>query len=277
MNFLNLGCGYRFHQSWTNVDLTSTGEGIIAHNLLHRLPFSEATFECVYHSHVLEHLPKSAAQSFLQECYRVLSPSGVLRVVVPDLEELARTYLSTLEQTVNGAQGRNAVYEWMMLELLDQHVRNSSGGEMARYLSQRPLPGKEFILKRGGSEVENLFKEAHTETNLPSGVWQHPFLKRLRCFHRYPIYVREIFYKFLLGKDYRALRIGRFRISGEVHQWMYDRYSLTALLKQCGFREIVQRSATESYLSNWNSFHLDTGPDGKVYKPNSLYMEAKKP
>jgi 2-hydroxychromene-2-carboxylate isomerase len=40
----------------------------------------------VYHSHVLEHLPKDAAPRFVGECYRVLAEGGILRVVVPDLD-----------------------------------------------------------------------------------------------------------------------------------------------------------------------------------------------
>jgi hypothetical protein len=35
--------------------------------------------------------------------------------------------------------------------------------------------------------------------------------------------------------------------------------------------------ADESYITNWTSFNLDTEPDGSIYKPDSLYMEAVKP
>ncbi len=53
------------------------------------IPFPDRSFDVVYHSHVLEHLSKSEASKFLKECSRVLRPQGVLRVVVPDLEEIA--------------------------------------------------------------------------------------------------------------------------------------------------------------------------------------------
>jgi hypothetical protein len=58
---------------------------------------------------------------------------------------------------------------------------------------------------------------------------------------------------------------------------MYDRYSLSKLLTQCGFHQIVQRSPTDSYIPNWSQFCLDTELDGSVYKPDSLFMEAIKP
>ncbi|OKH17249.1 hypothetical protein [[Limnothrix rosea] IAM M-220] len=91
-------------------------------------------------------------------------------------------------------------------------------------------------------------------------------------------YGKELLIWLLLNKqDYIALKIGRFRQSGEVHQWMYDRYSLERLLEECGFVEVKQCAAHESRISNWTSFNLDTEPDGAIYKPDSLYMEATKP
>jgi len=39
---------------------------------------------------------------------------------------------------------------------------------------------------------------------------------------------------------------------------------------------ITQRLSAESYIPDWASFNLDTEPDGTVYKPDSLYIEAIK-
>ena len=58
---------------------------------------------------------------------------------------------------------------------------------------------------------------------------------------------------------------------------MYDRYSLSILLKNCGLAEITKRNAYESFIDEWTKFYLDTEPDGSVYKPDSLYIEAVKP
>ena len=94
---------------------------------------------------------------------------------------------------------------------------------------------------------------------------------------RFPKTARERIIRILLGNDYETLKIGRFRLSGEVHQWMYDRYSLHELLSSIGFTGIVQRSASESYIPRWSKYNLDTEADGTVYKPDSIYMEAIKP
>ena len=82
----------------------------------------------------------------------------------------------------------------------------------------------------------------------------------------------------LLGAEgRRALAIGRFRLSGEVHQWMYDRYSLARLLKDAGFHETHACDAATSRIPDWGRFNLDTLPDGQVIKPDLFFMEAVKP
>lgn len=279
MNFLNLGCGRRYHPDWTNVNFTVTGKGVIARDLTQGISFPDDSFDAVYHSHLLEHFPKATAGSFLRECCRVLRPQGILRVVVPDLEQIARTYLTALEQASSSSQLWSANYEWILLEMYDQAVRNSSGGEMAAYLDREDLPNQEFILKRCGVEAKNLIEASKRQEHQLSpleGKFKR-LLKQIYRFVRYQNYRRDILLKLLLGQEYTTLQLGRFRQSGEVHQWMYDRYSLSMLLEECGFANIVQRRANESYIPDWTSFNLDTEIDGTVYKPDSLYMEAIKP
>jgi len=89
-------------------------------NLAKGIPFAEQSFDVVYHSHLLEHLPREAAPDFLRECRRVLKPGGILRVVVPDLEELARTYIDV----VNRLPDRATMPEHAaaVVEMFDQMV-----------------------------------------------------------------------------------------------------------------------------------------------------------
>jgi predicted SAM-dependent methyltransferase len=280
MNYLNLGCGCRFHPEWTNIDFTSTGKGVIAHNLTQGILFPDVSFDVIYHSHLLEHFPKTAAESFLKECWRVLRPQGVLRLAVPDLEQIARTYLLALEQARLGSQEWAANYEWIVLEMYDQTVRNYSGGDMAAYLSKEHIPNKEFVLKRCGTEAKNLIEAGHLQRQNPQPVPEAQpkrLLKQIYRFCRYSGYRQELLLKILLGQEYSALEIGRFRKNGEVHQWMYDCYSLSVLLEKCSFQDIIQRTAAESYIPGWVNFNLDTELDGTAYKPDSIYIEAIKP
>lgn len=280
-NYLNLGCGRRFHNAWTNIDFTSTDESIIVHNLVQGIPFPDASFDVVYHSHVLEHFTKSSADFFLKECYRVLSPQGVIRVVVPDLEQIAITYLLALEKARSGSPEWVDNYEWILLEMYDQTIRSKSGGEMGKYLSKELISNREFVIQRIGAEGKNFILSAEQRRNnkqdkplSESEIKQ--FFKKLYRFLRYPTYRWETLLKLLLGKEYIALEIGRFRQGGEVHQWMYDNYSLKTLLDKCGFQNIIQQTASASYIPNWTSFNLDTEVDGSVYKPDSIFMEAIK-
>jgi hypothetical protein len=57
---------------------------------------------------------------------------------------------------------------------------------------------------------------------------------------------------------------------------MYDQYSLTRLLRRVGFADPKRFDASESQIPGWVAYNLDTEPDGAVYKPDSLYMEAVK-
>ncbi|WP_421998997.1 class I SAM-dependent methyltransferase [Reyranella sp.] len=62
-------------------------------NAARRIPQAAGSVEAIYASHMLEHLDRREARSFLAECRRVLIPGGVLRVVLPDLRDAAFNYL----------------------------------------------------------------------------------------------------------------------------------------------------------------------------------------
>lgn len=104
-------------------------------------------------------------------------------------------------------------------------------------------------------------------------------LRRLHCrLVTIPAAIRHRLLVRWLGQDWqRALSIGRFRLAGEVHQWMYDRYSLARLLDAAGFVEPAVRDATTSAIPNWCTYNLDTTPEGVVIKPDLFFMEAVKP
>lgn len=282
IDYLNLGCGRRYHPDWTNLDFKSTGEGVIAHNLNQNIPFPDESFDVVYNSHLLEHFSRSNAEFFLKECYRVLRPQGVLRVIIPDLEQIARTYLTALEKADAGFEEWHYNYEWILLEMYDQTVRNHSGGDMAAYLSRESIPNEEFIIDRLGTEAKNLIEAGKRRRQKPESTQATENIpkriaKELYRFLLYPNHRRELILKQLLGSEYEALQIGRFRQGGEVHQWMYDRYSLSVLLNKIGLEQVKKCSAKESYVPNWISWNLDTEADGSIYKPDSLYMEGIKP
>jgi predicted SAM-dependent methyltransferase len=248
--WLNLGCGACFHPDWVNVDFAPRDHNVIRHDLRRPLPFADANFEVVYHSHVLEHFSRAFAPVFLKECHRVLKPGGIVRVVVPDLETMIRLYLQNLEAALAGDKDAAQRYEWMIVELLDQMVRETNGGEVAKFWAQKPLPAKEFVIQRAGHEVVR-FLDAQSSSNKPEKTSRRA--------------------------SPSAAQIANFREAGEIHKWMYDRYSLRVLLEKTGFTDCQTCVANESRIPNFNSYLLDLNQDGSVRKPDSFFMEATKP
>lgn len=269
--YINLGCGSTFNESWVNIDFTSTGKDVIAHNLTQGIPFNDNSFKAVYHSHVLEHFTKSDAEKFISECHRILNLGGVLRVAIPDLEVIARNYIKYLEASLNNDSSAIEKYNWTMLEMYDQTIRQKEGGEMIDYILDISRNNDAFLIERNGSETKKLIENLRNFKNISATE------KKSGKFSLYNLKsrIKNKLIRTLLKDDFKALQIGKFRLSGEIHQWMYDRYSLSVLLKKNGFSNVKVVSATESKIPDWNSFNLDV-INGLVRKPDSLFMEGQK-
>lgn len=271
MKMLNVGCGTRFHKDWTNIDMVSTAEGVIAVNLLKGIPFDTDTFDLVYHSHVLEHFTREDGAHFVSECVRVLKPGGVLRISTPDLENIAREYIANLEASVSGDKEANERYEWNLLEMYDQTVRNKSQGKMGEVLKSKDLPGEEYIKARVGYEGVLLRNGIASGGNAVQPV-KKSVLKKLLG----PTVWKNQLLKLVLGKEgFDTYELGKFRKGGEIHLMMYDRYSLDKLLKKLGMKDIKVVNAAQSRVDDWGKYDLDR-QDGSDYKPFSLIMEATK-
>lgn len=247
---LNVGCGERIHPDWVNIDLQATRAGVIAHDISVSLPQETNSCDAVYHSAVLEHIRPRDVSRFMSECHRVLKPGGVIRVGVPDLEQITKLYLQKLQDALKGVPGAEADYDWMMLEMFDQTVREQSGGEMLKFLAADPMPNEAFIMERIGIEGEEIVHAIRRNPQAVAARAQAP------------------------APD--DLSIGKFRLSGEVHQWMYDRFSLERLLRHTGFTDTRLVLPAESRIPDWSRYHLDTTLGGKVIKPDLFFMEAVK-
>jgi predicted SAM-dependent methyltransferase len=273
--YLNLGCGERSHPDWINIDLTVRRPNVIVHDLVKGIPQGSESADAVYHSALLEHFGRHEATKFLREIYRVLRPGGIVRIGVPDLEKICRTYLEKLEAALVGDKQAENDYDWMMLEMLDQLVRERSGGEMLAYLRNQPLPNERFVFERIGNEGRDLIKAIRREPTTAKSAGRSSLSRRF-CAAAQKLRLRLL--ALLAGRDAeRALAIGRFRLSGEVHKWMYDRFGLARELVAAGFAEPKICSTSESAIEGWERFHLDTQPDGTVNKPDLFFMEANKP
>lgn len=247
--YLNLGCGSRYHTDWKNIDFNSNSPNVSAFDLSLGIPGENNSAHVVYHSHLLEHFPKHKAPFFLKECLRVLKSGGILRIAVPDLEQIARSYLENIGRACENDKAAQERYDWTVIELLDQLVRTKPGGEMLQYWKRQPMPAKGFVIERVGSEAKSAIDSIQNQQSSPGTETDLD-----------PTFEERV----------------RFREQGELHLWMYDRYSLQKLLESIGFVQVKLCKADESDIPDFNSFLLDIEQEGKIRKPDSLFMEARK-
>jgi predicted SAM-dependent methyltransferase len=271
MLMLNLGCGDRFAPGWHNLDFVSVNPAVQRHNLLKELPFKDDSVDVIYHSHVLEHFSSSQSRIFLKHCYRKLKPGGIIRVVVPDLENICREYLKVFDGAIEGDLDYEKKYNWMIIELLDQMVRTKPGGEMSAFwkktLESDDVAMIDYIYKRTGRNLCLMRDNGHFSFN----------------FDR--INLSTIKYILLFGYA-RLLRlllpsvIGDGLLDqtlfGEKHRWMYDRFSLKNLLESVGFVDVKFVTANVSLIPNFTKYCMDCENDNTSYKSSSLYCEAMK-
>ena len=272
---LNIGCGRHYDRQWVNLDLESNDPSVRIHDVTKGIPYDDDEFEVVYHSHVLEHLKPELGEELIRECFRVLKPNGILRIVVPNLERIAQLYLETHDRAWHEEQDAQTNFDWMKLELLDQLVREHSGGRMGRYMANQEIKNSDFVRWRVGNEYE-ICRGLDAET--PDAVKRQAWYTRLtKATHELRKKIARQTILWLLGRDGQAaLDEGLFRSRGEIHRWMYDRYSLRRLCLSQGFVEFRVCDATESSIEDFGQFQLDTVGQ-LVRKPDSLFVECRKP
>ena len=276
---LNIGCGSNYHTEWINIDFNSNNQFVIKHDLRNGLPFEDNSFDVVYSSHVLEHLTKMEADTFILEQKRVLKIKGIIRVVVPDLEKICLNYIKYLYELLTGNIQNEFRYDYSLLELFDQAIRKESGGELGSLWANGEITDLDFILERHGVEVVNYIKSKVTNNKIVSEMSLEIsntslYKKIFKKFTNSKKKVVELLISLLLGKVYvQYFREGIFRNEGEIHREMYDKYSLARLLTKHGFSNITITSAFESIIHNFQYFQLDV-INSQIRKPDSLFMEA---
>jgi SAM-dependent methyltransferase len=270
---LNLGCGNRFHGAWVNVDYSPTSKQVIGCDILAGLPFEGMSFDGCYSSHLVEHLDREGASSFVKEIFRILKVGGSCRIVVPDYQDCVEEYLRVLGRALKGENGADLDYGWIGIEMIDQFTRTAPGGEMARHIASNPK-NMAYVESRigvfGGPSLDSASSRG-LFSRLISAGW-------IRILEKLRIGIAGVFVYIFCGRKYKRLFAEAvFRASGEVHRSVWDEYSLRELLKKAGFQEVRRCTAFESGIEGFEKSGLDFSPDGKhVFRPHSIYMEAKK-
>jgi SAM-dependent methyltransferase len=111
---VHYGCGFSAPTAWWNFDASVTlrfeqapligrvytknerrfPPNVEYGDIVSGLPVPDGSCRAVYCSHVLEHLSLEGCRSALRNTLRVLRSGGTFRLVVPDLDVLARAYVA---------------------------------------------------------------------------------------------------------------------------------------------------------------------------------------
>jgi predicted SAM-dependent methyltransferase len=270
---INIACGrvYCKETDWINLDFVGD-VGVIRANLLQKLPFESNQANAVYSSHFIEHIPKPQVNSFLLECFRVLQPGGTIRLVVPDLEEMARSYLSFRDA------GQHEKADFLVIELIDQCVRREAGGELGK-LYKLLIDNNDdkhehfinFIRHRTG---ESLLRENKIFSRQINKIFVSKMI--LRVYYQ----LSWLWIRFCLSGLPNAFRSQNVSLAaiGERHQWLWDYHQLKQALEFVGFKSVTRQSADRSDIKDFPFFDLDLNYNGMPRKGvGSMYIEATKP
>jgi len=89
---LNLGCGWRdFGKDWIHIDKGKYPH-VTSHDITRLLFFDDNSVDLIYASHVFEYFDREEGFNVLKEWFRVLKEWGILRIAVPDFEQMAKLY-----------------------------------------------------------------------------------------------------------------------------------------------------------------------------------------
>jgi len=85
MKKVQFGSGLNILEGWENTDFPKV-------DVTKPLPYQNSSVDRIFHEHMLEHIDEVDGFKFLKECYRILKPGGVMRIVVPSIDGIIYAY-----------------------------------------------------------------------------------------------------------------------------------------------------------------------------------------
>ena len=143
--YVQFGCGLSAPDRWLNFDSSPTlraqrlpllgravargsstrfPEAVRYGDIVKGLPVPDRSCKGVYASHVLEHLALDDLRTALRNTFRILEPGGIFRLVVPDLEVMAKEYVTSDDPV--------AALKFMQDSLLGETRRPRGSGAVIR-------------------------------------------------------------------------------------------------------------------------------------------------
>lgn len=89
---LHLGCGSKHIDRFINIDARQL-EGVdMVDDIISLASYENNSINLIYASHVLEHTGRHEYISVLKRWFDILEPNGILRLAVPDFEQIVAYY-----------------------------------------------------------------------------------------------------------------------------------------------------------------------------------------
>jgi predicted SAM-dependent methyltransferase len=275
----------KFLKEWTNIMFAAVPQTPIenVHYVdLSKQPldFPDNTFDAANSYHVLEHLTPQEGEKSVAEVFRVLKPGAVFRLSVPDLESICREYLHQLdaasrEPTVQNLQR----YQWNVLAVLDQLVREKSGGMMMDVIRAGDYD-EAYLDEQYSDAYRPFYKGRQPQNSGPTNSEKRTFWQRVKTLTpltfyeglrwRIDGYVQRYF-------ESKQAALQDPRITKEVWRWAYDRLSLSLLMKKVGFVEVQPKDFKHSDIPHWDKYDFDRSNFADRPIDPSVYVEGRKP
>jgi len=225
------------------------------------IPIENGSCETIFNSHMVEHIPHTRLEDIFIEFNRVLEKDGVLRILTPDLNKIARAYVDRNEEFFQKAKledenirvdlGYGGMFMNFVVSpgqdtaLLNRQLTEFISGYAHLYLYDYEM--MEIILKRCGfykckqkdfcdSEFPDYKEPLHVCGMEP--VWQDlnkDFYSKHNLIH---------FYDDTTGK-YNI----NFKLTG------FDRDPLTSLIVECRKSRDINKSEYESMNGNGKNYN----------------------
>ena len=89
---LHLGCGNKHIEGFINIDARQLNSADDVDDIRVLKKYNDNSVELIYASHVLEHTDRNEYKIVLKRWFDILQPGGVLRIAVPDIEQVFNHY-----------------------------------------------------------------------------------------------------------------------------------------------------------------------------------------
>ncbi len=157
---LNLGPGPNWEKKgkdWYSVDIDpKLGDIVVNFQDFESLPFKTNSVDCIYGSHVFEHMSIFKTPLIFKEIYRILKKDGIVRLILPDAEKSIKEYVNRnkdfeLFKRRKDRAKKNYNKEYTIFECLKEDFLSPSG--------QIELLGKNSLAHQNAWDFETIYSD----------------------------------------------------------------------------------------------------------------------